>query len=192
MLKIISIEKSSLNPAKYAIDSDKNTYSMSTAKLGERMWLEVKLEQIFCISHIIVDLGSRSSHWSCTGNRHCKALPITNLQSNYSSAYSTDCPQYYLEVSTDNPGADVGSSSGSSRLGCSYGDTIKLSRLRKIGCGDNIIVYDIEIMVNLGKFRKFITVQRTNRLQFNSVVTVNNVYDQLYIVLIFLLLRCWR
>ena len=153
ILKIISIEKSFINPAKFAIDSDKNTYSMSTAELEETMWLEVRLDQIFCISHIIVDLGLRSPHWSCTGSRHCETLPTTNLQSNHSIVNSTDCPQYYLEVSTEAPGAEEGSSSRSSRLGCSYGDIVKLSRLRKIGCGDNISVYDIEIMVNLGKLK---------------------------------------
>ena len=155
MLKIISIEKSSINPAKFSIDADMNTCSMSTAKLEDKMWLEVKLDQIFCISHIIVDQGSRSSHWSCTGTRNCEVLTKTNPLSNSSIVNSTDCPQYYLEVSTEATArADVGWSSRYSRSGCSYGDTITLSRLRNKGCGDDISVYDIEIMVNLGKRRK--------------------------------------
>ena len=114
---------------------------------------------ILYITYIIVDLGFRSLHWSCNGSRHCEAQPTTNLQSNSSIVNSTDCPQYYLEVSTKAPGADESFSSRSSRSGCSYGDTITLSRLRKIGCGDNISVYDIEIKAKLGELRKSNTVQ---------------------------------
>ena len=156
VLNIKSQQKSSTNPAKYAVDGDKNTCSKSTAIVGETMWLEVKLDQIFCISHIMVYQGSGSSQWACSGSRYCEVEQIqSNSASNSIVSNSPDCPLYHLEVSTEKTGAVGIFPSRSTRSGCSYGDTITFSRLRKIGCGDDILVYEIDIMGNLGKLMKF-------------------------------------
>ena len=112
--------------AEHAIDLDLNTSSWTCLLSGGTVWLQLKLDQVYCVEQVqeYNSNGSSLSTWTCS-NTDCSHCEGIYCDSSFSLTVSTEAAVLY-------PVSD-----------CKYGDTVKLQYTCKGHC--SLEVYEISM-----------------------------------------------
>ena len=118
--------------AEHAIDLDLNTRSRTCLGSDGTVWLQLKLDQVYCVEQVqeYNSNGSSLSTWTCS-NTDCSHCDGIYCDSSFSLTVSTEAAVLY-------PVSD-----------CKYGDTVKL---QYTGRGyDSLGVYEISMTGDKGE-----------------------------------------
>ena len=117
--------------AEHAIDLDPGTHSRTTAGLDDTLWLQLKLDHVYCVEEVqeYYSNGSARRTWTCNS-------------SNCSSCEGSNCGSYIRTVSTEEAVKYP-------VLNCKYGDTVKLEYIGKDH--DSFKVHEIAVTGKKGE-----------------------------------------
>ena len=113
--------------AAHAIDLDLETRSMTGAGSDGTVWLEIILDQVYCVQQVIwyKDDGSSYNTWTCS------ETDCSKCEGNHCHIYRDILTVSSKETAQENP---------SHVSGCKYGDTVKLAK------STSFYVYEIAII----------------------------------------------
>ena len=124
--------------AKHAIDLDLNTQVVSGKASDGGIWIEVTLDQIYCIDYVIEyePDGTNQFRWDCSKD-DCSDCKFKN------SGGRDACRNILLKVTTTDTSLGLPQLSD-----CKYGDNVKIQRVS--GNRDIITVAEVAIFVKKG------------------------------------------
>ena len=155
-------DKEEENAAKYAIDLDLETSSVTTRGPDGKSWLKITLDHVYCVEQVlwIKKNGSPYITWTCSPT-DCSVCDGSHWCSDYSVTVSTEgkTPSNLRPVP-----------------GCRHGDTVMLHRKS----GHEFYGYEVAITGNQGEHRvlelcmKLINYQVWNDFQLATIIIVDS------------------
>ena len=108
------------HPAEHAIDLNLGTQAQADRDSSNKVWLQVKLDQVYCVQQVI-EFGTDGAYqfeWTCSES-DCDAC-IHHKD-------NTNCKKWFLSVSmTDDNPIDTNTNVGNN---CKLGNTVRLEKL---------------------------------------------------------------